>query len=351
MQAETGIRLMGVKACFPAFVKRPGKRVVAAGAAACLAAGALAASPSPGDAPAIEVEASVSPARVHVGDWVEYRIAVRRDPGTAVAFEKMPGEWAGFEVEPLETREGSAVRNETAVRRRFRLRTFRTGDHVLPPRVIRYGKKEADRKIETGALLVRVDSRLSPGERDIRDILPPVEGRKGAAVLFPLMGIAAALVAAGAAFRGVRLWRRRQKARTVPERPPWERALRELDRLAKEDLLDKGRVREYYYRLSDILRRYIEARFSLMAPERTTEEFIKMMQSEPGFTKERQSILERFLRECDLVKFARNRPPPEETDRGTRLVRAFIEETVPVPDSGPDTESSGGCAGKEGGRP
>ena len=37
---------------------------------------------------------------------------------------------------------------------------------------------------------------------------------------------------------------------------------------------NKGRIKEFYERISNILRHYIEHRFDLHAPERTTEEFL-----------------------------------------------------------------------------
>ena len=45
----------------------------------------------------------------------------------------------------------------------------------------------------------------------------------------------------------------------------------------RRDLIAKGLVREYYYRITNILRHYIEDRFGLLAPERTTEEFLTEM--------------------------------------------------------------------------
>ena len=66
-----------------------------------------------------------------------------------------------------------------------------------------------------------------------------------------------------------------------------------------------------------------------MAPERTTEEFIKLMQQSTVFTEMHRTMIRNFLAECDLVKFAKSEPDHTRTDQGTQMVRSFIEETRP----------------------
>src|SRR5438045_1176106 len=69
------------------------------------------------------------------------------------------------------------------------------------------------------------------------------------------------------------LWKRRQPINTtkpLPQPTPYELAIRALQRLREEN----PPVEEFYTRLSDIVRHYLEDRFYLRAPERTTEEFL-----------------------------------------------------------------------------
>ena len=191
-----------------------------------------------------------------------------------------------------------------------------------------------------GALPVKVISLLNSLENDIQDIVPPmvipVHVRLkpwfiGLGILLALALLVLALVK----------WVKRPKEEKVIVLPPWEEALTELKELSSLGLLEKNQVKEYYIRLSDIFRHYIEKRFHLMAPERTTEEFIKLMQQSTVFTDTHRMLIQKFLTECDLVKFAKNEPDLTRTDQGTQMVRSFIEETKPQE---PAPEDKGGQA-------
>jgi hypothetical protein len=78
------------------------------------------------------------------------------------------------------------------------------------------------------------------------------------------------------------------------------------------------------------LRVYLEERFELRAPERTTEEFLDELQSSPRLALSQKQSLGDFLMRCDLVKFARHEPGEvalrELFDAAMRLVDETAEE-------------------------
>ncbi len=113
---------------------------------------------------------------------------------------------------------------------------------------------------------------------------------------------------------------------------PHEIALNELENLLHSNLLKTGHIKEFYLTMSDILRHYIEARFSLAAPERTTEEFLEELKLDPALNSEQKSLLKNFLRHCDLVKFARHQPANDDIKNSVNSCRDFIEETKPQPE-------------------
>jgi hypothetical protein len=86
-------------------------------------------------------------------------------------------------------------------------------------------------------------------------------------------------------------------------------------------------IKEYYFALSTILRHYIEDRFGLRAPEQTTEEFLQSLHSSGTFVQRYQDVLARFLRECDLVKFANHTATATDAARAHDCAVQFIEET------------------------
>lgn len=133
------------------------------------------------------------------------------------------------------------------------------------------------------------------------------------------------LTAAGV---GVWMLRRREEA-VAPPPPAHAIALEALDRLRERGLIQSGRVKEYYFELSAILRRYIEGRFGLHAPDRTTEEFLYEARGAAAMGTKDVELLERFLEHCDLVKFAKLPVGPGQAELSMDTVRDFVVRTRP----------------------
>src|SRR3972149_6064071 len=113
-----------------------------------------------------------------------------------------------------------------------------------------------------------------------KDIVPPVDVPTSFKRLIVWVSVGMGLLLLSGIICGlVYKFRKRSKAQEQPfiKRTPHEIAYELLERLLKEDLIAKGLVKEYYYRITNILRHYIEDRFGLLAPERTTEEFLTAM--------------------------------------------------------------------------
>ena len=98
-----------------------------------------------------------------------------------------------------------------------------------------------------------------------------------------------------------------------------------------EQLLASPRDREqigvFYVELSAIVRRYLEDRFELCAPELTTEEFLDSFQQAPLLSPAHQTLLREFLRQADLVKFAGLQPMEDDVQRSIDAAGRFLEET------------------------
>ena len=161
-------------------------------------------------------------------------------------------------------------------------------------------------------------------ELDIRPAKPPVPiPNPWGHLLWPLL----AAVLAAAAWLA---WRRYRRERLRPPPavviPPYRRALERL-RGALDLIHDPER---FTVVVSDALRVYLEERFSLHAPERTSEEFLAEIQAGSVLTPLQQQLMTDFLTRCDLVKFARYEPrEPELRELYDAAVR-LVEETEPL---------------------
>lgn len=114
--------------------------------------------------------------------------------------------------------------------------------------------------------------------------------------------------------------------RPVIVKPPHEIALSALNQVKDEKLWQQGREKEYYTELTDILRKYIEDRFYISAPEMTSDEILTVIK---GFTDTDSSYytLEQVLKLSDLVKFAKYKPLTNENDLSLVNAYLFVNQT------------------------
>jgi len=83
----------------------------------------------------------------------------------------------------------------------------------------------------------------------------------------------------------------------------------------------------WFVELSGLIRRYLEGRYDIRAPERTTEEFLHEARRAPELTAEHRELLSSFMVQCDRVKFAGYRPDADESLATLRAARGFVEDT------------------------
>jgi len=106
-----------------------------------------------------------------------------------------------------------------------------------------------------------------------------------------------------------------------------ELAYEALEALRAGNLPAAGKVKEFYFELSDIARHYLENRFTLRAPEMTTEEFLHTLGESTKLADNHKILLKEFLNHCDLVKFAKYGPTAEEIDTSFKAARKLVDET------------------------
>lgn len=126
-------------------------------------------------------------------------------------------------------------------------------------------------------------------------------------------------------------WRRRKPTAESEKRiPPEDRA---RDRL-KEALALLDQPERFCTTVSEIIRVYLEERFGLQAPDRTTEEFLAELARSAALEARHKTLLAEFLTECDLVKFARANPGRFQLESLHGSGLRLVEETaawVPAP--------------------
>lgn len=119
---------------------------------------------------------------------------------------------------------------------------------------------------------------------------------------------------------------------------PYEAAMAELSKLRERKLAESGREKEYYTRLVDILRTYLERRFGINAMEMSSTQILATLRQNPE-TRDNQPRIKQILEIADFVKFANVRPMPDDNVKTFNNVVGFVEDTKPQPVPEPEAEN------------
>jgi len=259
-----------------------------------------------------------------------FTISVEAPADVEVDLPDMAGHFGGLEVYGApkhHTKTDDEGRKH--ISKAYTLDPVFTGDYVIEPVTVTWGDDES---ITVPAPMLRVrdlteEEILLAGQFDpALSGRPPLPGPASRWMIWVLVAAIALVVI------GLALWLRHKRASAAPQvaiKPAWEIAYDRLKVLQKRRLPESGKYETYYVDLSSILRYYIEGRFHVHAPERTTPEFLDEIRKTGIMTADHERFLDQFLRHCDNVKFAQYVPQDVQMEKSFRRTLRFVKETVP----------------------
>lgn len=274
------------------------------------------------DSPSIKT--SVSRKRILIGDRIRYKVEIFSRLDLEIEFPK-------FKDNKIDECEIKDSGNEIK-RPLFRgitnyiywldITSYYIGKRKFPPVEIKYREKgEGNWKtLKTEEINFTVESVLPKNVRlyDIKDI-------KGPLYPFSLVRLLAWIITGCfIVWLVIRLFEKLKKK--APPKLPHEIAVEALA-AAMAEYSKTGDVKEYYVRISDIVRRYIETVFKVKAPEMTTQEFLASLGGSWKISDAYKELLKVFMEACDLVKFAKHTPSKEEINSVFTTAKKFVEET------------------------
>lgn len=273
-----------------------------------------------GEGGPLQVTLRVSPTLLTTAERISVRIEARAasgvEPGDIDLAKSLP---EGLSIVGQKTDRRATEHGATLVIREWTVEPFLAGEYEI-------GALKVN-DVETTPVDVVVSSVLKPGEEELAEakpiVDPPAEAPRW---VWWAMGGAGALAII---FAWIIAAGRRRVARGPDPVfiPAHELAMQRLAGLMSRRLVEAGRFKEFYDEASLILRCYIEDRFGLHAPERTTEEFLEETRSSSALMDDDVRVLRKFLSHCDMVKFAAVIPSTPEAEGVAGTVREFIDRT------------------------
>jgi hypothetical protein len=201
----------------------------------------------------------------------------------------------------------------------------------LPVAVSRASGEIATVCTASHAIIVEDPTSSTPDPRPKDNPLPRPQREEWTSLRKALTYGALGLVAGALlAYLAYTWWRRpRPVPPPPPPRPPWEIALEQLDEVRHAGLLEVGRLQEYFDRVNDAVRQYLGGRYGFDGLESTTDEILHAMRRATLLEDLAMSSIVLFLEDCDLVKFAKFTPTPEECTRALEAAEHIVRSTMP----------------------
>lgn len=215
------------------------------------------------------------------------------------------------------------------------IQAFDSGKYTLPPlEFIVNGEKVETNPVTFEVIPVKVTA--DDPIDDFSDIAEPFEinpnpeeldEENSNSWLWWLIGVAA-LILLFIIFYYIYL-RKGGKNIFVPKpKPIYIQALNKLNKLQQQNLPQKGKTKEYYTRLTDILRWYLKKQFGIKTLEKASSEILYIVENDMR-TAEYAPILKSIFGTADFVKFAKVNPSVVENGRCLTEAIKFVELSHP----------------------
>jgi hypothetical protein len=282
----------------------------------------------------VTVSAATDSNHITIGDWFRYTVNVRHPSGTTILWKQNAdslGECTIVQQDSVSKSESNGVVTE---QKSFTLSKYVPGSITIPPFIVGY-TSPGDTSIheaESEPVTIQVATVAVDTTQGIKDIKPPLGLPWTWKEIATYAGMFL-LICAVAYLIYYYIKKRRKPEEIVveekPEVPPHVTALVQLRELEAERVWQRGEVKLFYSKATEILRSYFEGRFGITALEMTTDEIMSQLQH-VTLPKEIRDEIYEMLTSADFVKFAKFAPTPADNDEFIPRAIKVVEATKPV---------------------
>jgi hypothetical protein len=268
-----------------------------------------------------------------VGDYIYYSIEISSEQDLVVFKPALAELVKDMDVisseEPIvEDKNGSKK-----ILYRFIVSKYDSADVIIPSIPVSYqiGTDTTSFQVFTNPIEFAVRTVPVVTAAEIKDVKPPI--------LIPLplwLMLLIGVLVLTAILLGWYFYRKNQKKKLLQTKkkriyiiPPHVKALSDLHELSEKKLWQQGLIKEYHSNITEIIRRYFEDRFHILALESTTTEIMQQL-TRVVLPENIYQTVNDFLTNADLVKFAKYKPLPKVNEEMMSQAIDIVENTVPV---------------------
>ncbi len=268
-----------------------------------------------------------------IGEQIIYRITVESADDVQISLPVYSDTLSrGIEILKASEIDTAFSEGKRVISREYLVTSFEPGWNTVPPQPVAFKASGLEDTVYTTTLLLTVLAPDVDPAQPIKPIKPPVNTPLSLVEILPwlLYGYGAVLVVAALVLLVWYYTRKNKHPEEFSAHPPEPAhlvAFRDLQQLERDELPKKGMIKEYYTRLTEIIRLYITRQFEIQAMELTTLEILEAFAARTFLDRELLLLLEKLLVLADLVKFAKEDPTHEENVMHMRSAVSFVERT------------------------
>ncbi len=286
------------------------------------------------DSGPVSMVVRIWPKQPRLSDLVELDIEINAEADVEIRAPEFGQAVGDFLVRDYTERNPEKKSDQTKPNRRvfhYQLEPVHSGTHLIRSMAIEVidNRENSEKKgesswIESEPIEVKISSELGDQVPDLANLEPMTPPRSISDSLYWWWVGGAVIVAAFVAAYFLR-GRRNSNPIDIYRPTAEEIAHSQLASLLAENLPSQGMFKDFYLRLTGIVRIYIEGVTGLRAPEQTTEEFLVEMGKREVFSSAQSNRLKEFLEAADMVKYAGQRPDAAQVDTSILRAKEFID--------------------------
>lgn len=284
----------------------------------------------------ITVKSWLDTSKIYIGDQVFFNIEVNQPAGMVLNISQ-PSDTLVSQVNILSSDgpdtlvSGAGMLTITS---KYLVTSFDTGSYDIAPVFAEVtGEPAITRYYSDYTHLDVIRTGIMPSDTTdvIFDIVGPMREKITAGEILPwlllVLFIVLAVIVIVRRIRAKRASRSDVDESRIPGEPIHIMIMRELDKLERQQLWQKGEIKEFYSRLTEILRRYIDLRYTISSLEMTTSETLAALIKQGVSSDENFDRIENILTTADLSKFAKYAPAANINEGMIELAKLYVKES------------------------